>query len=434
MAENPLARFNAPIAVRDLWNDDVQGADGQLLRELLEAVQEELDGIDRGDASVKNQIRASERLRGERHLDYMLEEDKFSHSMLDGSARKLEDSSAELTRTYRQSTLAEFEAADAAEAEASAMAAAEEEAARRGGGITAADVRGSSRTQEAFQPQLSREDSIAKQFESLSVHSSSFTVELLEVSRWLERRRVQDRDAIDTYREQVLLRADRLEPAAPAAAEPRGATKAREAAAAAAAAASERLLTPAELAAMGVGSEASLSDEVSARVDSARVLDALDEVEIRMASTLQRFQERLGTLRRGQSEEVRSELASMEAALASKGEATNDAEALDELRRTVARLRMQLERAAAEAAERATGEGDDAGLSPEAEVLALLQQSSENQARLTELQHTASQLEAKLRIARVTSAEVHSEARVQAQQARACENGTDGVRWPLMHL
>jgi hypothetical protein len=41
------------------------------------------------------------------------------------------------------------------------------------------------------------------------MRSSSFTMELLEVLRWLERRRAQDRDAIDLDREQVLLRAER---------------------------------------------------------------------------------------------------------------------------------------------------------------------------------------------------------------------------------
>ena len=46
----------------------------------------------------------------------------------------------------------------------------------------------------------------------VSPRHACFTMELLEVLRWLERRRAQDRDAIDLDREQVLLRAERNDP------------------------------------------------------------------------------------------------------------------------------------------------------------------------------------------------------------------------------
>jgi hypothetical protein len=326
----------------------------------------------------------------------MLEQQNFSHTMLDRSAQNIERTAAVLHNTYRRSSAVEFAEAEAAKA-------------ARAKGLPV-----SAMIQPPPLNALSRDDSIAEQFASLSVRSSSFTMELLEVLRWLERRRAQDRDEIDLDREQVLLRAERNDPppeaqaemaqTARAAAEGEVAERARRLLARGLKARGllervpERVPTAEELAEMGV--EAAVADESSACAGPATVLSALDELESSTVATLCSFQERLRKLRRIESDAMRGELAGVEVQLGALagGEHDGDAdctEALDELRRTVAQLRLELERLAAkEVVASADGAEDGVELSPDSEILDLLAQSSQNQASLAELQRSATKLEA----------------------------------------
>jgi hypothetical protein len=392
MVDNPLARFD-PL-VPTMWDESVFGVDKQVLHELLLALKEELDALSRGSGAAVEEAGLGD--RGLEQLERMLEQQNFSHTMLDRSAQNIERTAAVLHNTYRRSSAVEFAEAEAAKA-------------ARAKGLPV-----SAMIQPPPLNALSRDDSIAEQFASLSVRSSSFTMELLEVLRWLERRRAQDRDAIDLDREQVLLRAERNDPppeaqaemaqTARAAAEGEVAQRARGLLARGLKARGllervpERVPTAEELAEMGV--EAAVADESSACAGPATVLSALDELESSTVATLCSFQERLRKLRRIESDAMRGELAGVEVQLGALagGEHDGDADctdALDELRRTVAQLRLELERLAAkEVVASADGAEDGVELSPDSEILDLLAQSSQNQASLAELQRSATKLEA----------------------------------------
>ena len=218
--------------------------------------------------------------------------------------------------------------------------------------------------------------------ELLEAHASEFTTELIDVTGWLEKRRVDEKDAIDLYREQVLLRAEKAERAAGGRRRSSAVSRRKSS-----------VSGVVEVTDGAADSDWTIAEEVSARTEANDVLEALDMLEMETEETLTRFYKSLQGLSKTQRTAVVKELRGVEASLPVGDGKEQDPQVVAELRRTVAQLRLQLDQA---------GEGgeDEDEEDPSMEVLRLLQLSSDNQTRIRELNGTAGKKEGRLRLLR----------------------------------
>ncbi|KAL1503668.1 hypothetical protein AB1Y20_012141 [Prymnesium parvum] len=135
----------------------------------------------------------------------------------------------------------------------------------------------------------------------------------------------------------------------------------------------------------------SIEEEVAARTDAQQVLEAVEFVDIEMMATLSRFCAKLSAFASAKSampsfpDRTKSRFS-----LGTSTSTITDDQKVSELRETIANLKLQLQRSGDD------GNGDDKdglGNSEEAQVLRLLEASTENRARITALQEEAIKLE-----------------------------------------
>jgi hypothetical protein len=249
---NPLDRFE----IAELWDEQQDNSSaGSLLSELLVVVQEELDALDRDDQTAETERRSlSSREERQRALDRLLAHQAFSHTDIEQSVERLQDVSEELAQqqTTDADILEELEAEYGADAVGKMLspepppsperaededASSDDESGEEGAGASrraSAQPKGPSARELRDQHDDAHRGTIRGYLASL--HASDFgprpmdrtrerthaldappltaavrsaaraASELLDVSGWLERRRKLEEDAIDMFREQVLLR------------------------------------------------------------------------------------------------------------------------------------------------------------------------------------------------------------------------------------
>jgi hypothetical protein len=346
--QNPLDRFD----ISALWNEEHDGIDaGNILSDLLAVVHEELERVEKEeDGDILEgptlEVRQEHRSHRERQLDRMLKLQSFSHADIEDTTVRLREIVDELSPQEPDDGVV-HEHWDSSPSTSSPSGSPPQ----WGSPFTRANT---------------------NNLKSLQLHASDFSGQLMDVLEWLERRRAREEDAIDLYREQVLLRAEgggneqmsrRRSSASPPSKRPSmWSEKAAE----------TRVAATSE-------SEGAIAEEVSARTDTQQVLEALDILEMEMQSTLSRFYEQIQTLSKPTRARNASKASSIQPSVADP-DGTDNSQQLAELRRTVTQLKMQLVRAQ-EASGDAEVEDDD----PSAELLRLFEQSAEQKDRSREL-------------------------------------------------
>ena len=312
--QNPLERFDVTALWDDEHDGDGHGGHRSQLGELIVLVDEELARLTLGDDSEgPSSERTDDRQLREQRLEQILQQQTFSHSFLDDNVRRLRRGVSTLEHLQKQPSSAFSAIANAGRlgrasgsrrpslstaAHSSAhtldqavpVPVAEPLGAGTPASAAAEERAAAALAEDAVDGGPTREDALAAHIGSLHERALSFANELVDVSGWLEDRRLRETDAIDRYREQVILRAD----GGPVESGDRRAGR--------------RQPTAPSDPALALESEAIVAEEVSARAESLAVLEGIDGLESSLHSTLGRFGERLSEMRPRERRQLRDRI------------------------------------------------------------------------------------------------------------------------------
>ena len=270
-ADNPLERFD----MSNLWNEE-DDPKHSALNELIATVQEELENLERkpdkgAEKSSEWGEEDAKRLR-EQRLDRWLQQKTFSYSSVIDSAKRLHEI---LDQIEDRPQSPEHDAY------------AKRESVRDGGKMAKDDKD----DDDPMSKPLEKEEMMNARIDGMHEHHSFFTGQLLAVASWLERRRGMQEDALDSLREQVLVRADRAEAAAMSHTEGPTPTRSRRNSSVE----KRQSLKPGDLASkiLQAQHDWSIAEEVATRTEAHEVIEALDFLEMEMNATLSRFYHRL---------------------------------------------------------------------------------------------------------------------------------------------